>query len=188
MPNKLEFQEEGHVYKLDGRRLIGVTEALSILDDRWKVDPFYLQRGQFIHKVTEYYDRDELDFDTIDDRIRGYFEAYLKFRTDTGFMVRLIEYPLYHPLHLYAGKIDRVGFLNDDCIIDLKSGAKAKVDELQAVAYWELCRVNNIPIKKQFDLYLKPNGTYKLEPVERPRNLLPVFLAALKCVQWRDGI
>ena len=189
MPNKLDFDESNHTYTLDGRRLISVTQALSILDDRWKVDPFYLERGRLIHLATEYYDNDELDESTVDERIRPYLEAYKKFCKDTHFAVQWIEYKLSHPSYQYAGKIDKIGQLNGCLvIIDLKSGAKAKVDELQAIAYRELCLVNNIPVKKQFDLYLHDDGTYKLEPVEIPKRLMPIFLACLKIAQYREGL
>lgn len=185
----LTLDESTHQYSLDGRRLIGVTEALKILDDRWKIDPWYLERGRLIHLATEYYDRDELDESTIDERIRPYLDAYVKFRKNTDFEPIYIEQLLYHPQYFYAGKPDRIGPLyKHHVLIDLKSGAKSKIDELQDVAYWELCRVNDIPVNKLFDLYLKENGTYKLEPVERPRNLLPVFLACVTAVRWKEGI
>jgi hypothetical protein len=189
MPNRLELEESTHNYTLDGRRLISVTQVLSILDDRWKVDPFYLERGRLIHLATEYYDRDELDFDTVDDRIKPYLGAYINFKKDASFKPGFIEYPLYHSQYFYAGKIDRIGIINGcGSLIDLKSGAKTKSDELQAVAYRELCRINNIPINKQFDLYLKDNGTYKLESVEHYKLLLPVFLACLTIARWKEGI
>ncbi len=56
--NELLLDEETHRYTLDGRRLISVTQALSILDERRK-DPYYLERGRFVHLATEYLDRDE---------------------------------------------------------------------------------------------------------------------------------
>ena len=186
---KLEFDQATHTYTLGDRKLISVTQAISILDNRWKVDPWYLQRGRIIHLATKYLDWDELDLQTLDDEILPYFNAYVNFQEDTHFKPGLIECPLYHLQYFYAGTIDRTGDLNGDhVLIDLKSGAKAKVDELQGVAYWELCRVNNIPVKKVFDLYLHDDGTYKLEPIEKPKLLLPVFLAALTCERWREGL
>jgi hypothetical protein len=188
MPN-LELDEATHTYTLNGRRLISVTQALSILDDRWKVDPFYLERGRLIHLATEYYDRDELDFDSLDERIGGYVNAYINFKIETGFIPHLIEHKLYHPRYFYAGRMDRIGSLNsNEDLLDLKSGEKADVDELQGSGYWELCRVNGIPIKKVFDLYLHEDGTYKLEPIERPKLLLPVFLSCLTITQWRERV
>jgi hypothetical protein len=187
----LEFQEEGHIYSIQGRRLISVTQALSILDNRWKVDPFYFERGRLIHLATEYYDRDELDEDSVDNcypPIRPHFDAYVKFRKDTGFIPTHIEHKLFHQSYFYAGKLDRVGNFGYDLLIDLKSGAKAKVDELQGAAYFELCRVNKISIKRVFDLYLHDNGTYKLEPIEKPKLLLPVFLACLAVARFKEGL
>ena len=185
---ELTLQENGHIYRIGDRRIVSVTQALSILDDRWKVDPWYLERGRLIHLATAYFDRDELDESTVDEKIRPYLDAYVKFREDTGFIPTHIEHKLFHPSYFYAGKLDRVGNFGYDLLVDLKSGAKAKVDELQGAAYWELCRVNKISIKRVFDLYLSENGTYKLEPIEKPKLLLPVFLACLTATRWKENV
>lgn len=186
---KLQLDESTHSYSLGDRKLISVTQALSILDDRWKVDPFYLERGRLIHLCTQYYDHDELDESTVDERIEAYFGAYVKFKQDTGFIPTFIEEFLYHPCFFYAGKIDRIGDLNGKpVLIDLKSGAKAKVDELQDAAYWSLALANGLSVTKLFDLYLKDNGTYKLEPVKNPKLLLPIFLGLLRAVQWKENL
>jgi hypothetical protein len=184
-----EFDPSTHVYTLDDRRLISVTQALSIIDDRWKVDPFYLERGRLIHLATEYYDKDELDESTVDERIVGHFRAYLRFLDETHFKPIHIEKKLYHPKYLYATRIDRIGELNRFTVsIDLKSGIPARVDELQGAAHWEVEKKNEIDVNKVFDLYLHENGTYKLEPVENPKLLLPVFLACLTMARWKEGI
>jgi hypothetical protein len=185
----LEFIEEGHVYKIGDRRLISVTQALKVVDDRYKVDPWYFERGRIIHLCTEYEDRDELDLDTVDTQVAGYVQAYVTFKKDTGFKPTIIEKPMVHPKLWYAGKPDKIGPLNGIlALIDLKSGAPAKVDPLQGAAYWELAIVNGIPVKKAFDLYLKDDGTYKLEPIQNPKSLLPVFLAALRITQWKEKL
>ncbi len=184
---KLEFDEKNHIYTLEGRRLISVTQALGLVDDRWKADPWYLERGRLIHLVTEYWDKDELDESTVDDRIKPYLDAYIKFRKETDFEPVQIEFPIFHPVYLYAGKPDMKGPLNgNEVLIDKKSGAKVRVNELQGAAYFELCRVNNIPVKKVFDLYLHDDGTYKLEPIENPKRLLPAFLNVLGAYRWKN--
>ncbi len=190
MPN-LNFDESTHTYILDGRRLITVTQALAILDDRWKVDPFYLERGRLIHLATEYYDRDELDESSVDPRIAPFLESYIKFRMSTDFIPQLIEQKFYHPQYFYAGRLDRQGLFNGmSVIIDIKSGQKADVDELQNVALWELCQVNHVPVKKLFDLYLRDDGKMpNLVPVEKSKKLLlPVFLAALTVTRFKEGL
>ncbi len=188
MPS-LELDKTTHLYTLGDRKLISVTQAISILDNRWR-DPWYLTRGKYIHKATELYDRDELDEDRLDSQIRPYLESYIKFRMNTDFKPILIEQRLYHPQYFYAGTLDRQGPLNgNQAIIDIKSGVRVDTDELQGVAYWELCRSNKIPVKKLFDLYLKGNGNMaNLVPTEAPKHLLPVFLACLKITQWREKL
>jgi len=189
MPNELQFDPDTHTYTINGRRLISVTQALAIADDRRMVDPYYLERGRILHKACEYLDRDELDLETLDDQIRPYFLAYVKFQEDTGFKPDLIELRLSHLTYLYAGTIDRIGDLNGNhVLIDLKSGAPAKADPLQLAAYWELARVNTIPIKRLFDLYLHDDSTYRLVEVVKPKLLLPVFLSALTLTRWRNGL
>jgi len=186
--HKVEFEEEGHIYRVNGRRVISTTQALALVDDRPK-DLWYLLRGKIVHRVTQYYDNGELNEESVDLLVRPYFEAYVKFRGDTGFVPIYVEKRLYHPSYVYCGTLDRIGKLNkNDVLIDLKSGAKARVDELQLAAYWELARVNNIPVKKCFDLYLHDNATYKLEPVENVKLLLPTFLSILKSAQWKENL
>ncbi len=185
---KIELEEEGHIYRVNGQRIISTTQALNLVDDRHK-DPWYLLRGRLIHLATQYYDNGELDEDSVDLQIKGYFAGYLKFLSDTGFKPTLIEEKLFHSVYIYAGKIDRIGPLNGlEVLIDLKSGQKARVDELQGAAYWALCRVNKIPVKKCFDLYLRDDGTYKLEPINNPILLLPTFLNILGAARWREGL
>jgi len=187
--NELKLDKATHLYTLGDRKLISVTQAISVLDTRWR-DPWYLERGRLIHLATAYYDRNELDESTVDPQIAPYIESYIKFRMNTDFEPTLIEQQLYHPQYFYAGTLDRQGSLNgNQAIIDIKSGVRVDVDELQETAYWELCRSNKIPIKKLFDLYLKGNGSMpSLVPVENPKNLLPVFLAALTLTRWKEKI
>jgi len=188
MPN-LNLDMTTHTYTFGDRKLISVTQALSILDNRWKVDPWYLERGRLIHLATQYYDWDELDESSVDENIRPYFDAYVKFRGDTGFKPTYIEHKLYHPKFLYGMTIDRIGFLNNRSVmIDLKSGAPVRVDELQGAAYLEGCLANGIEVKAGFDLYLHDDGTYKLEPIKNPKLLLPIFLGLLRVVQWKEEL
>lgn len=186
--NELKLDEATHTYTIGNRKLISVTQGISILDNRWR-DPWYLERGRLVHLACEYYDRDELDESTVDPQIRPYLDAYMKFKEDTKFEVTAIEYQLSHPHFFYAGTLDRIGILNqNEVLIDLKSGAKVDTDELQGAGYWELCRANGTSIKKVFDLYLHDNSTYSLIEIKNPKILLPVFLATLTLAKWRDKL
>lgn len=190
MLNELTFEEEGHIYSLNGRRLVSVTQALSLVDDRYKTDPYFLERGRFLHRACELWSRNELDEDTVDPVIQGRFMAYMTFVSDTGFIPSTMEQVYYHPVYLYGFKPDITGTLNSrNVLIDLKS-SKARVDKLQGAAYCEGLKVQNPPIdcKAVFDLYLNENGTYKLEPVNYVRQEFLTFLAALTAYRWKEKI
>jgi hypothetical protein len=159
-----------------------VTEALSLVDDRPK-DPYYLQRGLYVHKATEYFDRRELDESTVDDEIAGYVRAYTSFRSDSKFRPRLIEYRVFDERYRVAGTLDREGPLNGfEAILDIKSGQESPVDKLQGAAYWTMRGRKG----KVFDLYLREDSTYRLKEIERPRLLWPTFLAILTAWRWKE--
>ncbi len=182
------FREENHTYWLDGKSLDYVSGALSLVDKRPK-DPWYMRRGKLTHLVTEYYDRDELDWTTVNHQIMGYLDSYRLFRREMGFKPIHIELPLYHPQYLYAGKLDRIGsFQNSDLdLVDLKSGIAYPTDKLQGAAYWGLATSNKIPIRKVFDLYLQEDGSMPhLREVEKPRILFNTFLAILTAYRFKE--
>ena len=184
--SELQFDPEKHEYRHEGKRLISVTQALSLVDSRPK-DEYFLRRGQLIHLACEYYDRDELDEASVDSEIMPYLNSYRLFLTETGFTPRWIESRHFHPVYQYAGTIDRMGTLNGKTVlIDLKSGAPADVDELQLAAYWGLVK-DQITNPLCFDLYLRDDGGMpKLVEVKRPRILFETFLAVLKIQRWRE--
>ncbi len=189
MPSELKFDEANHIYTYEGRRLISVTQALSLIDTRPK-DEYYLRRGKLIHLACELYDRDELEESSVDDTIMPYLNSYRLFLTETGFIPRWIESRHFHPQYFYAGTLDRMGALNGKTVlIDLKSGAPApKVDELQLAGYWGLVK-DQLTNPICFDLYLKDDGSMpKLEEVKRPRILFETFLAVLKSYRWKESL
>ncbi len=187
----LEFDEKNHIYRLNGRKLVSVTDALSLVDDRPK-DPYYLQRGRFIHSACDLWDREELDEDSIDPAISPRLEAWKSFRKDTGFIPSRIEEFYYHPIYLYGFRFDRTGHLNGrEALIDLKS-SPSPVDALQGAAYWAGLEAQTPPIltKVVFDIYLKDTGRYDLREVKRSslRGDFLTFLAILTSYRWKEGI
>jgi len=186
---ELTLQENGHIYRLNGRIIPSATQALSLVDDRWK-DPYFLQRGRFIHLACELWDREELDEETVDPSILPRLEAWKLFRQDTGFVPSRIEEFYAHPVYLYGFKFDRTGPLNGrEALIDLKS-SPSPIDALQGAAYWAGLQAQDPPItcKAVFDLYLKDNGKYNLVPIKFLRNDFLTFLAVLTAYRFKEGL
>jgi hypothetical protein len=183
----LAFNESDHRYEFEGRVVPSVTTVIqSVLPGRWMVDPYYLDRGRIIHLACQYEDQGGVEEDSIDAVVVPYYQAYRKFKADTGFSPEIIEGRYYHKTYQYAGTLDRVGILNGKTVlIDLKSGCPYCTDQIQLAAYAELLFYSGlIPIQK-FDLYLKDDGNYKL--IERPkkREDLNLFLSALNVYRWK---
>jgi hypothetical protein len=110
-PEGLTFEEETHTFTANGKVIPSVTTVLKkagMTPDYSFVDPWYAQRGTYIHRATELWENGVLDEDTVDPLIAGYVDGYKACRRD--FPVKVIgqEVRLWHPVHLYAGIIDIV--------------------------------------------------------------------------------
>jgi len=110
-PEGLTFDEEHHIFTVNGKVIPSVTTVLKrmgMTPDYSFVDPWYAQRGTYIHKATELWENGTLDEDSLDPAISGYVDAYKACRRD--FPVKVIgqEVRLWHPVLKFAGIIDMV--------------------------------------------------------------------------------
>ncbi len=113
----LIFDEAGHTYRLDGHRVLGVTEALKPISaaDYFGVDPEVMDRkariGTAVHKVIELDCQNDLDVDDLDDLLLPYYRAWRSFLVASGFRVVLSESKVASRRHGYAGQLDLFGEL-----------------------------------------------------------------------------
>ena len=187
------FVESDHSYWLGERRLPSVT---GILKDAGLLNyhgssTYHMDRGSMVHKATEMIDRGTLDWSSLDPVLMPYCEAYAKFCSSVNMDTLLLsEKPMYHPQHLYAGTPDRIVKMNGfTSLIDIKSGATHPATTLQVGGYWDLVTAQEdlvIHISKAFVLYLRDDGTYRLNEVTDLRRNLQIFLAALSIVRWKE--
>jgi hypothetical protein len=162
------FDKDAHVYTLGTQRLPSVTEILKgagVIDDQWWTDAGRW-RGSAVHAACWYDDQNDLDADSLDERLRGYVDAYRKFRAETGFTPTSIERPLYNDLLGYAGTPDRIGTLGDGrhCLPDLKSGAQSKVTRYQTAGYAGCLKSPRKYVR--MEVRLRNNGKYSLQIYE----------------------
>lgn len=147
-------------------RVPGVTEILQAggyIDDWWFTDEAKL-RGTNVHTACEYYDEDDLEWDSVLPEYVSYVKAYTRFRKDTGFKPIEIESTSYSERYNYAGTLDRIGELGGYlALVDIKTGAKAAFWPLQLAAYQRLRRLD-YPDLVRYSLRLKDNGKYDLSP------------------------
>lgn len=163
----LTFDEKSHVYKVGKTIVPSVTSICSLIAKRFPCDPWYAKRGQILHVIAEWHDREELDPESVDRQLEGYFSGYKRFLSEVKPKIKLIEQPLYHPKYKYCGKPDRYGeMMNYLSTWDLKFGAPWEGDPYQSVAYMFLLKANGFKCWQAWDVYLKPNGSYKVAVVK----------------------
>lgn len=177
----IEFEEATHTYRVDGQILPSVTQVMQTMGlvRPYTGDPWYGERGTAIHKACELHDAGTLDFDSLDPRIVGFVEAYVKFMGESGMEFEYIESRFHHPSYRFCGCIDRAVPL-----VDLKSTSSAC--ELQLVLYSELLRVSGIdPGQTGYFLHLREDGSYRLAPYKYNRRDTGVALSAVTLFHWR---
>lgn len=190
----MHFDPESHTYSVGGVKIPSVTTILKPLYDFSMIKPEVLQRkadiGQAVHLATEYHDQDDLDFDSLDPLIAGYVTGWVRFRRETGFTPRVIEGQYYHPLHRYAGTMDREGdYQGDPTILDVKTTVvMSPAVGVQLAAYTELYAANH-PDKpkptRRTAVQLFPDGTYRAKDYTDPGDFA-TFLSLLNIHRWKE--
>ena len=185
-------------YVVDGVRVPSVTEALGLvgLYDFSHVPAERLEyaraRGQEVHEWLALEDEGFVDLpallgDESPEEILGYVQAYLRFKTESGFIPERIEHVVVNETYRYAGALDRTGELNGKrVLLELKAVAQVgPAASLQTKAY-ALCLDDP---HDRYALQLKPDGTYRLhsyplkgrsESVDRDD-----WYAALRMAYWK---
>lgn len=184
------FDEARHEYAVDGRKLPGVTSLLSPLVDYSAVPKETLERarqlGQAVHRMTELYDNDDLDEDSLSDELRPFLTGWMRFRTECHFEPLTIEHRMYHPVYRYAGTSDRTGVVKGRvAVIDIK-----KMFVLgphigpQLAAYEKLHQSEGMEVVDRYALGLRPDGSYRLQPFADPLDW-QCFLSHLTIRNWK---
>lgn len=166
-----EYDPITHIYKNNG---IVIPSVTSILKDVGIIDfsrvPYKKleegrDRGDKVHEMTRLYDLGVLDMSTVDDRLLPYLEAWKRFLRDTGFEIIDIEKRVDSEKYWFAGRLDRVGMLNEKLtIIDIKSGQMYKSNDLQLSGYVIAHQEeHHSKIKQRWGIQLKPDGYWKPE-------------------------
>ena len=139
---EIEFDPALHKYVVAGVEYPSVNQVLQddgIVDTAWFREGS-AEKGIRVHWICEQADKDfsgmRLFMDDTLEEYEGYLDAWEDFKEKSGFVVSLIETPLYSKVLGIAGTLDRIGFLNDKLtIIDIKSGTKLKWHGLQLAGY-----------------------------------------------------
>lgn len=162
----LIFDEKTHTYTLDGVVLPSVSQIIRG-DEKMFCRPSDLERGRIVHAACAL--GTELDLDTVDERVKGYHDAYMSFVRDTEWIKMFGERPIASAAFGFAGTPDMVGHFNDPlkvCVVDIKTGKTLDKHHvrMQTAAYQILLShaMPELEIYKRYALLLMESGKYKL--------------------------
>jgi hypothetical protein len=193
----LTFEEEAHVYAIDGRPVFSVTQALKAAygDLCWPwANEFAMERGRRVHQALNYWIRGELDVKKLSDYIAGYVAAGIRFFNETGFEIASFdgvpasEVRMYSSVYDVAGTADLFGTLyRRRACVDFKTGEPGWIAGPQTWAYTAMWQeMTDEVIRDRFALRLCEDGSYQLVPYKDHKNDQSDFLAALRVAQRRQ--
>jgi hypothetical protein len=189
----IEFDELKHEYTLGGRKLPGVTTILKPFygDLRFvKQDilDYKSELGVAVHKAVELHVLGGLDYGSLVSPVAEYFDQYLAFEAETGFVATQSEARVHSALG-YAGTFDLGGYLRKkSSLVDLKTtAALSPVVALQTAAYQQAANEMKIcdTLTHRYALRLTPEK-YRLVPFTGASDFA-VFLSLLKIHQWSES-
>ena len=165
----LQFFDKGHVYMLDGERIPCVSDLCRFLHREiykdtpvWQLDAA-ADRGTKVHAATETLDR--AGRAEIEDEYLPYLQAYALFQHEHEVTWELIEHPDYHPVHRYAGTVDRYGMVDGyRTLLDIKTTYRVYKPLCSASLnlYRLILEARQKAVERLLILHLKKDGTYKL--------------------------
>ena len=174
MDMTIEFNEEKHIYTVDGKVVPSVTDICSPItadhygDINSAVLEMAARRGTAVHEATELIDLGTMPED--DTEIDGYINAYLDFLLDYQPKWEYIEWIGFNDIHGYCGTIDRAGKVgNEYWVLDIKTTASPSKEQYMATccqtrAYSMMIKTDRTPKRKI--LYLRKDGSYRLVDCE----------------------
>lgn len=175
---ELTFYEQNHIYQLDGEQLPCVSDLCRFLHreiykdaPQWQIEAA-AERGTVVHAAAEALDK--AGTATISEEYLPYLQAYKAFLQDHRPFWNMIEQPLYHPEHRYAGTVDRYGGLKGEAaLIDIKTTYTVykPLCRAQLNLYRLMLIARGYPVHRMYILHLKKDGTYKLIPVDEDEPL-----------------
>lgn len=189
----LTFDEAKHEYKESGLTIPSVTQIISdvkLIDLSFINEDLLKEKaelGNNVHLTTEMCDNDKLDISRLHPVLMAYLNQWIKFKKDFNFLPLEIEPMYYHSAYKFAGRIDRVGFIEDKkSIIDLKTGMKFKSHAIQTAGYkllYNFKREKGEMAKRRYCVYLTEDS-YKVEE-NKEQTDEAVFLAALTIYNYK---
>lgn len=169
-----------------------ILQAVGITNYTWMPaaqKEAVFQRGSFAHKACELDDDGSLDWEELDEELRGYVLAWRAFKAELSVMGGVLlpdwtERKMVCVALGYCGTMDRMVELNGHTVpLDIKTGVITKACGIQLAAY-DLAR--GACDGERWGVQLSKDGEYKLVKYTNKQDYA-VWLAALKVYSFIKG-
>lgn len=193
------YEEDSHLYRNSaGTVRPSVTQILTEAGvfDYSQVDPLVLGRkrkiGHHIHLLTAEYDRTgAVDQEELSEEEAGYFEAWLRFRKESKFVISSIAKPMLRTIMgvEVGGRPDRTGFLGStEYVLDLKTCTAKHPGWALQLALYEML-LTGIPRcgrMGRIAVQLMPDGNYRSYSMEVASDA-GAAISALMLSAWKQN-
>jgi hypothetical protein len=191
---EIDFDEERHIYRLNGAVVPSVTQVLEPIRRELGGSPSTLEYkrsiGKALDRAIELNECGDLDVSTLDQAVVPFFEAWLAFKRDSGFKVILNQPIVYSRKLRFAGRPDLIGGRSEDAGPDELLDTKCvwTIDPVTAIqtAAYSMAALESlgIRIKKRGGVQLLRDGKYKFHPYKDAGDE-NVFRACLLVNAWK---
>jgi hypothetical protein len=172
----VHFEETSHVYTVAGVPRPSVTQ----IPEGCGAERYHLvYRGSSGTRQgrsfgSQFLDEDDLEWNTVHPRYRGYLRTWERFKQESHFQIcrdsegnLLIEYRLFHSASGYCGMLDRLGTIGKaEYLLDIKTGEHQEWHGYQMAAYSQC--LPNPQSRKRMTVHLRGNGSYSTREHELP--------------------
>ena len=186
------LEPASHRYFLNGRRVVGINEALTLsglkpdlggLRGRHARNVEYAgDRGVAVHAMCALDDTGQAELYEMDPNLLGYLEAWRSFKAEYRYVPDFTETPLVHHTYVFGGTPDSAGYsgkLGVYCVVERKSRALEPWDELQVAGQAILLAdVYRKAPQAKLLVQLRDDERYTVEECRR-REARGIFLAAV---------
>lgn len=189
----LEFREDIHEYRVNGRVLPSVTTVLGILQDFGAVPADVLARaaefGSHVHQAVDLDNQGVLDEDALDPALRPYVTDWRQFLIDTDGRVVGSELRMADPALGFAGTADAViKIKGKPVLVDVKTGLVPRTVGPQTAAYahlFNLLAPLTMRVKRRLCVQLTGEG-YRMTECKNPADW-SVFMSCLNILRFKNA-
>lgn len=173
-----------YYFEINGRRRI-VPSVTQCVGRAFNFPPFYADRGTKVHSAIHYLIKGTLNWDTVDPHVIVFVRAFQDFMASTGAIVTETESIVYHENPEFAGRFDAVLQLQNEWLVDWKTGAPSAW-HLQQVALYSVAKWR-ASYKRAALLYLKSDGTFRWRPLTLAEQQDALSEGLKAVARWHDN-